>query len=91
MSIAPGSKNTGEIPVHESLDISGLPPSIAHELRRLVATLRSNLVGSRTDAHSDAETPDQWAGRLQAWVGSHPSRPVHIDDSREGVYAGRGE
>jgi Arc/MetJ-type ribon-helix-helix transcriptional regulator len=37
------------------------------------------------------ETPDQWALRLQAWVDTHPSRPLTIDDSRESIYAGRGE
>jgi Arc/MetJ-type ribon-helix-helix transcriptional regulator len=37
------------------------------------------------------ESPDQWALRLQAWVDAHPSRPLTIDDSRESIYAGRGE
>lgn len=35
--------------------------------------------------------PDQWVRRLQAWVDTHPSRPITIDDSRESIYAGRGE
>lgn len=37
------------------------------------------------------ESPDQWALRLQAWVDAHPSCPLTIDDSRESIYAGRGE
>ena len=46
---------------------------------------------SRTPAASPQEPPDQWTLRLQAWVDSHPSRPIVIDDGRESIYAGRGE
>jgi len=46
---------------------------------------------SQTRAASPQESPDQWALRLQAWVDTHPSRPIAIDDSRESIYAGRGE
>jgi Arc/MetJ-type ribon-helix-helix transcriptional regulator len=46
---------------------------------------------SHTRAASPQESPDQWADRLQAWVDTHPSRPITIDDSRESIYAGRGE
>jgi hypothetical protein len=35
--------------------------------------------------------PGEWASRLQAWVGSLPVRPNSMDDSRESIYAGRGE
>jgi Arc/MetJ-type ribon-helix-helix transcriptional regulator len=47
----------------------------------------------RSQARADApqESPDQWALRLQAWVDTHPSRSIAIDDSRESIYAGRGE
>jgi Arc/MetJ-type ribon-helix-helix transcriptional regulator len=37
------------------------------------------------------ESTDQWTLRLQAWVDAHPSRPLSIDDSRDSIYAGRGE
>jgi hypothetical protein len=37
------------------------------------------------------DTPDQWAQRLKAWVGSLPVRPTKMNDSRESRYAGRGE
>ena len=93
MSVEPGAKNTGEpSAAQESLDLTGLPAPVADELRRLVATLRSNLVGSPSlETDPATEPPDQWAGRLQAWVDSHPVRAVSIDDSRESLYAGRGE
>jgi Arc/MetJ-type ribon-helix-helix transcriptional regulator len=47
----------------------------------------------RTQPRADVpqETPDQWALRLKAWVDAHPSRQLTIDDSRESIYAGRGE
>jgi Arc/MetJ-type ribon-helix-helix transcriptional regulator len=47
----------------------------------------------RSQAHADSpqDSPDQWAEQLQAWVDTHPSRSITIDDSREGIYAGRGE
>ena len=35
--------------------------------------------------------PGEWAKRLEAWVESLPGRPTTMDDSRESVYAGRGE
>jgi hypothetical protein len=37
------------------------------------------------------DKPDEWARRLQAWVDSLPVRPTRMDDSRESIYAGRGE
>ena len=42
-------------------------------------------------AGSPQDSPDQWTRRLQAWVDAHPARSLAIDDSREGIYAGRGE
>jgi hypothetical protein len=37
------------------------------------------------------ESPEAWVRRLQAWVDTHPARPITIDDSRESLYTGRGE
>lgn len=37
------------------------------------------------------EAPAQWADRLQAWINTHPVRPIELDDSRESIYAGCGE
>ena|SRR5260370_27463984 len=76
----------------ESLDLTGLPAPVADELRKLVAALRDNL-GSVPSSPSSAtsEPPETWARRLQAWVDTHPARPISIDDSRESLYSGRGE
>jgi hypothetical protein len=77
---------------HESLDLTGLPAPVADELKRLVAALRENLRSAPSSPGSvHAETPEAWARRLQAWVDTHPARPISIDDSRETLYSGRGE
>ena len=42
-------------------------------------------------ANSLQANPREWARRLQAWVESLPARRARMDDSRESIYAGRGE
>ncbi len=37
------------------------------------------------------ENPGEWVKRMQAWVASLPVRPTAMDDSRDSIYAGRGE
>jgi hypothetical protein len=32
-----------------------------------------------------------WEAELRAWAASHPALPWPADDSRESIYAGRGE
>jgi Arc/MetJ-type ribon-helix-helix transcriptional regulator len=53
------------------------------------AAVQSGRYSSADD--TPQESSDQWADRLQAWVNTHPSRLITIDDSRESIYAGRGE
>ncbi len=93
MSIEPESKDpAGPSVSRESLDLTGLPVPVADELRKLVATLRDNLGSAPSFPHSVAEeSPEAWARRLQAWVDTHPARPITIDDGRESLYSGRGE
>ena len=93
MSIEPESKDTAGASVPpEGLDLTGLPAPVAAELRKLVATLRDNLVHAPSFPGSvSPESPEAWAQRLQTWVDSHPARAISIDDSREVLYAGRGE
>jgi hypothetical protein len=43
------------------------------------------------DTNTLQAKPSEWAQRLQAWVDSLPVRPTRMDDSRESIYAGRGE
>jgi hypothetical protein len=93
MGIEPQSKDSaGPSVSRESLDLTGLPAPVADELRKLVAILRDNLGSVPSFPSSVAEEPPEaWARRLQAWVDTHPARPISIDDSRESLYSGRGE
>jgi hypothetical protein len=93
MSIEPRSQDcAGPSVARESLDLSGLPAPVADELRKLVTTLRENMGAVPSDPGSvEEESPEAWARRLQAWVDTHPARPISIDDSRESIYSGRGE
>lgn len=36
-------------------------------------------------------TLDEWSRALRAWAAGHPVSTVLADDSRESIYAGRGE
>jgi len=36
-------------------------------------------------------TAEQWIAELRAWAASHPRLEYVADDSRESIYAGRGE
>ena len=79
-------------PSPQSLDLTGLPAPVANELQRLVATLRNNLGRAGSPPASFEQVPyEAWAQRLQSWIDSHPARPITFDDSRESIYAGRGE
>jgi len=65
---------------------------VADELRRLVAALRDNLGHAPSPSASPVEeSPEAWIQRLQAWVDTHPFETTTMDDSRESIYAGRGE
>jgi hypothetical protein len=35
--------------------------------------------------------PEAWSKALREWAASHAKRAIEIDDSRESIYAGRGE
>jgi hypothetical protein len=56
----------------------------------IVAELRKRY-GVTTDARTLQSNPEEWVKHLQAWVDSHPVEPTTMDDSRESIYAGRGE
>ncbi len=47
--------------------------------------------GPTSTSNALQENPGEWARHLQAWAESLPFRPTTMDDSRESIYAGRGE
>jgi hypothetical protein len=93
MGIEPESKDSASPAIsRECVDLTGLPAPVADEPRKLVAALRDHWESVPSVTGSDAgEPPEAWARRLQAWVDTHPARPIAIDDSRESLYSGRGE
>jgi hypothetical protein len=59
-------------------------------VREAVEEKLSISVGAQRGAES--LTPQQRLALWEQWVASHPVRTgVHLDDSRESIYAGRGE
>ncbi len=51
----------------------------------------TNVPSLISDTNALQENPVEWVKRLQSWVESLPVRPTTMDDSRESIYAGRGE
>lgn len=59
----------------------------------VVEAVEEKLAASDTtseDNHS-ALSADQWLTEFRQWVASHSPLPYEADDSRESIYAGRGE
>ena len=70
-----------------SIDVTGLSADSVRMVESLVSSLRSR------DAEKSWSQRDfeGWSAALHQWFDSHPKRDIVIDDSRETIYAGRGE
>ena len=77
--------------VESSINAAGQSGRDASADEMIAKLIEEDARRSQARGDSPQESPDQWADRLQAWVDTHPSRPITIDDSRESIYAGRGE
>jgi hypothetical protein len=73
--------------MNETVDVSGLSEESVRVVEDLVQSLRSR-EGEESWCLRD---PEGWSKALREWVESHPKRDIVIDDSRETIYAGRGE
>jgi len=62
--------------------------SIANIVVELVQ--RETQTEARTE-NGSTMTPHERAQAFLAWAASHPTLPFEADDSRESIYAGRGE
>jgi hypothetical protein len=70
-----------------SVDVTGLSEAAVRQVEALVNYLRS-----QEEPHPLHTSPfEEWANALQEWVDSHPRRDTLADDSRESIYAGRGD
>ena len=66
----------------------------AEETGKDEATLVGEAVEEKlapSGAAPGGRTADQWEAEFKAWVASHRPVPHFVDDSRESIYAGRGE
>ena len=72
-----------------TIDVTGLPEPVVNSLRQLVDSLRERQC--KNGVSPIGETPEAWAKRLRAWAEAHPKGTGEFDDSRESIYAGRGE
>jgi hypothetical protein len=76
----------------QTIDVSGLPEGVVQDIQKLVTDIRQNLPqGHVAPISSDLESAAEWVAKFRAWAESHPKRDIALDDSRESIYAGRGE
>jgi hypothetical protein len=60
----------------------------------VLSVVEEDLAMAESAAPLHADTPlktDQWMKEFRAWVASHPRLNYLADDSRDSIYAGRGE
>jgi hypothetical protein len=77
-----------EAKLREQAKASGKAPEelVLLALREQFAAEPSGLFASEQTV-----TPEQWVTEFRAWAESHRKLPREADDSRESIYAGRGE
>jgi hypothetical protein len=69
------------------IDVSGLPEEAVVAVESLVSVMRGMPQVGPVSYDSRAE----WARAVREWAASHPVRDEMVEDSRENIYAGRGE
>ena len=70
-----------------TIDLNGLSPDSIRVVEELVESLRER----DSNPSWNLRDPNGWSQALCEWAESHPKREIVIDDSRETIYAGRGE
>jgi hypothetical protein len=84
-----------------TLILNNVPDKLLSELERLATQdnlsvaektvrLLQEVVGKPPSA-SPSLTAEEWVAELRAWAASHKPLPFEADDSRDSIYAGRGE
>ncbi len=63
-----------------------------NELLEEILDERECVTRQREEVTENASVPaDEWSRMLRSWAVAHPVSSVVADDSRESIYAGRGE
>ena len=73
--------------MNEAIDVTGLSRDSIRIVEELVRSLRSQ----ESEQSWCLRDPEGWRKAFREWAESHPKRDIVIDDSRETIYAGRGE
>jgi exonuclease V gamma subunit len=68
------------------IDVTGLSAESVQMVTSLVESLRR-----QEETSSKRLSPEEWSKALRQLAESFPPRVIEIDDSREAIYAGRGE
>jgi hypothetical protein len=80
-----------------------LPPETEAQIRQLAAlsgqnveavvleALSAKLADADLQPSREPQNDQEWKKKLQAWIDLHPVVTHFVDDSRESIYAGRGE
>jgi hypothetical protein len=79
-----------------------LTPDVETKLRERAAAAGKDPVGFALDAlqeklgfidgsSSNEASPEEWVKEWRTWAAAHPKLSFEVDDSRESIYAGRGE
>ncbi len=74
----------------DELVASGRFTSRDAAIEEAIHRLREDLQTNGED-QSGPLSADEWCDRFEAWSARHRRLPHEADDSREGIYAGRGE
>ena len=79
------------------------PPEVEARLRERAAAagkdvesivreaVDEKLAAVATPTGPEGKSYEQWAAEFKAWIASHKPVSHFVDDSRESIYAGRGE
>jgi hypothetical protein len=70
------------------IDVTGLPEEAIKALQAIVTLLRGKERYGGTQSFASRE---EWIKAIQDWADSHRKIDTQLDDSRESIYAGRGE
>jgi hypothetical protein len=72
-----------------SIDVTGLPEEAIRAMESLVVLLKRQ--PTRLGGAVAFSSRDEWIKAINEWADSHTPICTEADDSRESIYAGRGE
>jgi hypothetical protein len=77
--------------VYEKGVLRPLEPLDLREQQVVNVTIADEAPGPALAYPPGLSSPEGWVKALREWAASHPRAHHFVDDSREGIYAGRGE